>query len=144
MRIVIAAVIALVIFLSAAHAGDTGMYVSELSNFNKELLSQINHYRVSQGLKSLTFDNNLAGLAQSHCSDMKRRGVLCHDNFEQRFKKSGHTSCVENVGWNYRTAKELFIAWKNSDHHDRNMRAENIKRAGISMSGTYVTFFACN
>jgi uncharacterized protein YkwD len=75
---------------------------------------------------------------------MQRKSILSHDLFEERFKKSGHNSCVENVGWNYQSPKELFEAWKNSKGHDQNMVADDIRRAGISRIGTYVTFFACN
>lgn len=144
MRMIISAILSAFLFYSAASASDTTIYISKPAYYIKELISQINHYRMSSGLKPLSFDDRLAHLAQDHCAEMQRRGVLCHDNFDQRFKNSGHTSCVENVGWNYRTAKELFIAWKNSSGHDKNMLADDIQRAGISIVGTYVTFFACN
>jgi len=143
MRIIITALLSAVLLFSAAAASDQAAYISEQSSYSKELLSQINHYRMSHGLKTLSFDKKLAELAQGHCASMQRSGVLCHDNFDQRFKKSGHTSCVENVGWNYSSPKELFVAWKNSSGHDNNMLAGDIQKAGISIVGTYVTFFAC-
>ena len=144
MKIIIAATLSAFLFLSAASASDRSSYINDPSYYIKELLSQINHYRISNGFKTLSFDKNLADLAQGHCADMQRRGVLCHDNFDQRFRKSGHTSCVENVGWNYNSAKELFIAWKNSGGHNKNMLTDDLQRVGISIAGTYVTFFACN
>lgn len=125
-------------------AEDTIAYLDDSSHFISQLLGYINHYRQSIHLRPLSFDNRLATLAQGHCSAMQHSGTLSHDRFDERYNKSGHSSCVENVGWNYRTARELFDAWRHSSGHDRNMRAEDIRRAGISRVGAYVTFFACN
>jgi uncharacterized protein YkwD len=57
---------------------------------------------------------------------------------------SGRNHCVENVGWNYASPEDEFIAWKRSDEHNSNMLVPDIRRAGISKVGVYVTFFACD
>jgi len=144
MRLLLSIILCSFIFLSPVSASDTSSYSNDTAYYVKELLAQINRYRAGNGLKPLSFDRRLAGLAYEHSADMRRRGVLCHDNFNERFRKSGHTSCVENVGCNYRTARDLFTAWRRSGGHDRNMLSGDIQRAGISVSGKYVTFFACN
>ena len=136
--------LSIILLTSPAFAVDTAMYVDETSHYIKQLLSLINHYRENNRLKPLSFDRKLTILAQGHSADMKKSGPLSHDRFEDRFRKSGHNSCVENVGWNYMSPGELFEAWQNSGGHDKNMLAEDIKRAGISRVGSYVTFFACN
>jgi len=122
----------------------TSHRAAEAEAFNMDLLSQINRYRASYGLKALSFDKKLAAIAKGHCSDMKGCRVLSHDKFQQRFERSRHTSCVENVASGYRSPKELFEAWRKSNGHDRNMLSRDIQIAGISMAGSYVTFFACD
>jgi len=117
---------------------------AEANALYEDLLSQINRYRASNGLKALSFDKKLAAIAKGHCAEMNRCRVLSHDKFEQRFEHSRHTSCVENVASGYRDPKELFEAWRNSRGHDRNMLSKDIQIAGISMDGSYVTFFACD
>jgi uncharacterized protein YkwD len=137
MKTVAAVILSIFLLTSPAFAFDTVASLDDSSHFIKQLLNYINHYRETKRLKPLSVDGGLTLLAQ-------RKSILSHDLFEERFKKSGHNSCVENVGWNYQSPKELFEAWKNSKGHDQNMVADDIRRAGISRIGTYVTFFACN
>jgi uncharacterized protein YkwD len=144
MKIMLASILSICLFLSCASAADRIAYLDDSTHFTKQLLSYINHYRASNRLKPISLDGKLALLAKGHSADMQRRGTLSHDRFDERFRRSGHTSCVENVGWNYGSAKELFEAWQNSRGHDQNMLSEDIRRAGISRIGSYITFFACN
>ncbi len=144
MKTVAAVILSVFILTSPAFAFDKVAHLDDSSHFIKQLLNYINHYREAKRLKPLSFDGKLTLLAQNHSADMQRRGTLSHDRFEERFKKSGHNSCVENVGWNYRSPKEQFEAWQHSAGHDQNILDTDIKRAGISRIGTYVTFFACN
>jgi uncharacterized protein YkwD len=144
MKTVAAVILSIFLLTSPAFAFDTVASLDDSSHFIKQLLNYINHYRETKRLKPLSVDGGLTLLAQNHTADMQRKSILSHDLFEERFKKSGHNSCVENVGWNYQSPKELFEAWKNSKGHDQNMVADDIRRAGISRIGTYVTFFACN
>ncbi|MGO9380145.1 MAG: CAP domain-containing protein [Dissulfurispiraceae bacterium] len=144
MKIIIAAILFFSLIIQPAYADDTYAYLDDTSQYIYKLLNLINHYRESKRLKPLSFDNKLTILAQNHSADMQRKGVLSHDRFDERFKDSGHNSCVENVAKNYGAPRELFAAWQNSIGHDKNMLATDIKRAGISRVGTYVTFFACN
>ena len=132
------------ILLSAPFAADTDNYISRSGRYSEELLGIINYYRISHGLKPLLSNEKLTALAKSHCYDMHRQAVLNHDKFDERFKKSGSSSCVENVGWNYHKPGDQFTAWKNSEGHDRNMLDRSVRIAGISKVGAYVTFFACN
>ena len=116
----------------------------EKAVFYKDLLSQINRYRAHNGLKTLAFDKKLTAIAKNHSVEMSKSRVLSHNNFDQRYDQSRHTSCVENIAKGYSNPKELFLAWKNSKGHDKNMLSKDIQIAGISMNGLYVTFFACN
>jgi len=144
MKTVAVFIVSLFMLFVPSFAIDTAKHINEPSYYSEELLDLVNHYRTSRHLKSLFFDKKLMAFAQDHSSDMHRREDLNHDGFNERFKKSGYSSCVENVGWNSKTAKEQFLAWKRSAGHDKNMLAGDIQRVGISKIGAYVTFFACN
>jgi uncharacterized protein YkwD len=114
------------------------------SPYETELLHRINHYRTENGLNVLSFDRILNRLARSHSLYMNEKDILCHDNFEDRFRKGGRSSCVENVGWNYRTPVDQLLSWENSKGHNANLLNRKIRYAGIAKVGAYVTFFACD
>ena len=117
---------------------------NEPSPYETELLHRINHYRTENGLKALSFDRNLNRLARRHSLYMNKKGILCHDNFEDRFRECGRSSCVENVGWNSPTPGDQFLSWENSKGHNANLLNRKIRYAGIAKVGDYVTFFACD
>ncbi|HXX58050.1 MAG TPA: CAP domain-containing protein [Thermodesulfovibrionales bacterium] len=111
--------------------------------FEEELLNQINRYRQKNGLKPLSLHAASRTLAKSHSQYMCETERLTHDNFGERFRRSGRMCCVENVGWNYSTAAAQFEGWKESKGHNENMLDKKIRVAGVSKVGAYVTFFAC-
>lgn len=113
------------------------------TEFEESLLTYINNYRAQHGLGPLSFDSRLTTIAEGHSRHMCEKDSLNHDNFEGRFNKSGKHLCVENVGWNSLTPESQFKGWKNSKGHNANMLHKKIKSAGISRTGAYVTFFAC-
>jgi len=75
---------------------------------------------------------------------MNEKDILCHDNFEDRFRKCERSSCVENVGWNSPGPGAQLLAWKASRGHNANLLNRKIRYAGIAKVGAYVTFFACD
>jgi uncharacterized protein YkwD len=83
-------------------------------------------------------------LARRHSKNMCKEETLCHDGFSERFRQSGKRRCVENVGWNCTSAAEQFTQWQRSPGHNHNLLDEGIRSAGISRTGAYVTFFACD
>jgi uncharacterized protein YkwD len=113
-------------------------------SYETELLHRINEYRRANGLNILSFDRVLNRLARNHSRHMNKKNVLCHDNFEDRFRECGRSACVENVGWNSPAADAQLLAWKNSGQHNANLLNRKIRYAGISKVGAYVTFFACD
>ena len=126
--------------VSLAHAGDK----KAASSYEENLLSYINEYRLENGLNALSFDKALNRFAKVHCQHMEFTDQLDHAGFNERFKQCGRSLCVENVGWNFKTPEGQFRAWKNSREHNENMLNKQIKHAGISKTGPYVTFFACD
>jgi len=114
-----------------------------LSSYEERLFMHINQYRVAKGLNPLAIDESLMRLAERHSARMKGKNVLGHERFNERFRQSGRSLCVENVGWNYQTPEDQFRAWRTSRGHNKNLLNKEIALAGIAQTGTYVTFFAC-
>jgi len=112
--------------------------------YEEKLLHTINQYRDRHDTPPLIFDRTLHILAEDHSHYMRGSDKLSHTNFEDRYKQCKRNICVENVGWNYMTPEDQFEAWRESKGHNINMLNTQIRRAGISKVGPYVTFFACD
>lgn len=107
------------------------------------LAQAVNAYRQAKGLPTLEPDASLAALAAAHSAAMANSGRLDHDGFQDRVRQSGFPLCVENVGWNYRSAQAQFDAWRRSPGHDGNMRRANLEKVGVGAVHGYVTWIAC-
>jgi uncharacterized protein YkwD len=116
---------------------------SRSSSYEEKLLHHINQYRMSNGLPPLAMDKSLTRLAERHSMHMEEKNVLTHEHFNERFRQSGRSLCVENVGWNYPTPEDQFRAWKTSREHNKNLLNKEITHTGIARTEAYVTFFAC-
>lgn len=70
-----------------------------------------------------------------------------HDGFRQRAARAKAAGmpmrCTENVGVRYMDAQHLLSGWKNSPAHNVNLLRPNLRYAGVSVIGSYATFFAC-
>jgi len=130
------AVFAFAASLEAAALADPGGYATELA-------SLVNRYRASVNAPALVLEAPLSELAREHSAAMMRAKRLGHDDFKDRFRRSGYSMCVENVGWNYLTPKDQFNAWRASPGHDRNLLDARVTHAGIGVTGDYVTLIAC-
>jgi len=120
-----------------------GFAGSRLSSYEERLFMHINQYRMANGLNPLAMDENLKRLAERHSVQMEGTNILSHERFNERFRQSRRSLCVENVGWNYQTPEDQFRAWKTSAEHNKNLLNKRITHTGIAQSGAYVTFLAC-
>jgi uncharacterized protein YkwD len=120
-----------------------GFAGSRLSSYEERLFMHINRHRMANGLDPLAMDENLLRLAERHSLHMEGNNILSHERFQERFRQSGRSLCVENVGWNYQTPEDQFRAWKTSGEHNKNLLNKKITLTGIAQTGAYVTFFAC-
>ena len=114
-----------------------------LSSYEQRLFMHINQYRMANGLNPLARDESLTRLAERHSVYMEANNVLSHELFNERFRQSARSLCVENIGWNYQTPEDQFRAWKTSAGHNKNLLNKKITHTGIAQSGAYVTFLAC-
>ena len=132
-------------FLGAA---SMGVFVSfaaanNVADYPQRLAALVNEYRVSHRLPALALDTTIAGLAHEHSATMAKSGLLNHDGFPLRARRSGPAMCVENVGWNYRSPERQFDGWRASSGHDLNMLDPRVERIGIGVVADYVTMIAC-
>ena len=111
--------------------------------YASQLASLVNRYRADAHVAPLAPDPALAALAREHSAAMMRAHRLSHDDFQARFRKSGYSMCVENVGWNYPTPSDQMSAWRASPGHDRNLLDARVTHAGVGVSGDYITLIAC-
>ena len=113
------------------------------NDYADRLGTLINEYRNRHGVAQLVAEDPLASLARQHSADMAKAGRMSHDGYETRFRDSGHTMCVENVGWNYPTPAKQMAAWQDSPGHERNMSDTRVTHMGVGVAANYVTFIAC-
>jgi uncharacterized protein YkwD len=124
---------------SPANAASVGPDV-----YRAELAAGINDYRAQHQLPPLATDAALAALAQAHARTMAQQDRLSHDGFPRRFEQARARTCVENVGWNYESAKAELDGWRHSPEHDRNLLDARIARMGLGIENGYAVFFACS
>ena len=130
--------------LPASAAAANNRPVAENSEaFVEQLMGLVNDYRLEQGLPPLRPAAELEALAVEHSDDMASQRVLTHEGFRTRYARSGSKVCVENLGWNHRTARALLEGWRQSPSHHRNLLNPKVERVGIAARERYVTFFAC-
>jgi len=111
--------------------------------YSASLLQFINAYRSQHGLTPLETAKHLAALAREHSRYMAEHGNVSHDEFDQRFARAGSRNCVENVGRNHPDARAQFQGWQQSPGHNAAMLDPAVRRGGVAVVGSYVTFFAC-
>lgn len=116
-------------------------------DFGPETLSLINSYRASRGLPALASHAGLKALARQHSQYQAARRNIGHDGYDRRLAQARAAGlsglCVENVGFNYQNAQQLFSGWRRSARHNRNLLRPDMRYAGVSVVGAYATFFAC-
>jgi uncharacterized protein YkwD len=133
----------LAFFLAGVFAAPVQAQAQAAEGFGRHLADLINRYREHQGLAPLAIAQDLAALAGEHSAGMAARRQLTHDGFHQRHLRARSRVCVENVGWNFKTAEALLEGWRHSEGHHRNLLETQVSRMGIAVDARYVTFFAC-
>lgn len=110
------------------------------------LLHAMNATRVAHGLRPFTLDGRLSTAAQSHSSDMLRRGYFAHGNFSGRmsaFHVPGPTA-GEDLAWGtgpYGDAGAIVRMWLASPEHRANLLRPGFTRLGIGIArGTFLGY----
>jgi hypothetical protein len=106
----------------------------------------INDYRASKGLDRLLVSDVLSDASTKHCLDMSRYGFFSHTTMGSDYFRVGANAgermvaCGyppyhrwgENIAGGFKTAADVFAAWKNSASHNENMLSPYWKVIGIA------------
>ena len=99
------------------------------STFELELLDLVNQDRVGKGLTALTIINEISYVASTHDDYMIEKGVISHDNFDERAEslRNGVDAVIvsENVASGFSTASGVLAAWNASPAHKANLEGNH-------------------
>lgn len=117
-------------------------------DLSRELFEQVNRLRVSKGMSSLQWSDEIAELALAHAQTMAHHKRLSHDGFDARseqLRKSGLVSrLTENVAYGMGHKAPALITiegWNKSSEHRRNMLDERATLTGVGCALTTDGFF---
>lgn len=107
-----------------------------------DFLKILNNYRKTFNLSQLVIDNELTKRACNHNNYMINKRKLSHDGFKE-VRMKGYWSCMENVAAGPTTPEDVFIAWKNSPGHNKNMKKPELYLHGLCYTKPYWTSIGC-
>ena len=119
-----------------------------VTSFEQEVIRLVNEIRVSNGLKALTYDWELARVARYKSQDMKDNRYFAHNSPVygtpfQMMKNFGisYRSAGENIAMGYSTPQAVVNAWMNSSGHRANILNSSYTHIGVGYvsSGHYWT-----
>ncbi|KAJ1784841.1 hypothetical protein LPJ67_004175 [Coemansia sp. RSA 1938] len=97
------------------------------SNWQSEMLQQLNAIRAAAGKSSVSLDTRVNAIAQSHSQYQNKVRSMTHSDpagsLGTRYSASGINwqGAAENIAWNQKTVSDVMTAWKNSAGHYANM-----------------------
>jgi uncharacterized protein YkwD len=132
-----------VLLLALTIGGGWACPALSATTFELRVIEEVNKYRARNGRSPLVLDQRAHSLAAQHTRRMAAANKLSHDGFSSRRRQSGFRACAENVGFGRRTPEALVASWKQSSAHNANLLKRQLKVAGVSQEGSFVTFLAC-
>jgi uncharacterized protein YkwD len=115
----------------------------------QSMFADVNQERASKGIPALIFSENLAKVAEGHCSDMFKRGYFSHYTPEglSPFDRMAQADIIFNyAGENLALAPSVDLAMKGlmkSIGHKENMLSKDFHRIGVGVidGGIYGEMF---
>lgn len=106
----------------------------------------ISAYRAEHGLGPVVVDSGLVQAASLAADANARAGRLSHElggGFTARMRDAGlaKTYTAENLSAGSETFDQVFVRWKASPEHDRNMLIPQLRRIGIARADAPETRF---
>jgi len=111
----------------------------------KEIFNALNEYRRVKGVSQLTWDDKLAGYAQTRAQFFSQQGKLdSHAGFQDflenqnGFEVLGFNWLGENASYGYRLTGTHLIEWiyAGDEPHDQNQRNTRWAFVGVGVDGT--------
>jgi len=135
----------LVLAVATACGSDTGVApdaVSDVALF----VELMNQHRIDVGCPALTWNADVAAVAQAHSEDMLARDFFAHTNpdgdspFDRLANAGiGFSAAAENIAYGYPTPEAVLAAWLASDGHRANIENCALTEHGVGLQDTYWT-----
>lgn len=119
---------------------------TELDSEVGQFVQMMNAHRATVGCAALTWDDQVAAVAQAHSDDMVARVFFGHTNPDgespgDRLQAAGvaFSSWAENVAFGYATGQAVLAGWLDSPGHRANIENCSMSRHGVGLAGTHWT-----
>ncbi|MEC0242922.1 CAP domain-containing protein [Paenibacillus dokdonensis] len=125
---------------------------SNQSSYAAEVIKLVNQERAKAGLKALTENTKLSGMAMDKAKDMNNNNYFDHNSptygspFDM-MKKYGisFSYAGENIAKGQKTPSDVMTAWMNSEGHRANILNSNYTTIGVAYyNGYWVQEFIAN
>jgi len=137
--------LALVLAASAACGSDPGVAPDAASDIAL-FVELMNQHRADVGCPELTWNAEVAAVAQAHSEDMVARDFFAHTNPDgdspfDRLTNAGidFSAAAENIAYGYPTPEAVLDAWLASDGHRANIENCALTEHGVGLQDTYWT-----
>ena len=118
--------------------GGTDSGFGTVSSYASEVADIVNQERTSQGLSPLSYDSQLAELAQKKAEDMAENGYFSHQSptygsaFDMMNEAGiSYRSAGENIARGQRTPEAVMDSWMNSSGHRANILSSSYSSVGV-------------
>lgn len=119
----------------------------------EKALADLNAYRVSKNLPTLTYDERLNRASEVHARDLANAGIISHTGTDgsghgDRVQRQGYYFSIagENVATGQMSWEDVFDAWKKSPGHNENLLRDDVSQFGLALvyepTTTYSTYWA--
>jgi uncharacterized protein YkwD len=102
--------------------------------FDIAIVNLINEYRLANGIGAVNIDSLLLDLSYSHSEYMSLKGILSHDNIENRQAFMEPIPIGEVVGSEMNNPKSYLAKWKKSADHNACILDKDFTKIGVSHS----------
>lgn len=137
--------LALVLTVAAACGSDPGVAPDAASDVAL-FVELMNQHRVDVGCPALTWNADVAAVAQAHSEDMVARNFFAHTNPDgdspfDRLANAGidFSAAAENIAYGYPTPEAVLDAWLASDGHRANIENCALTEHGVGLQDAYWT-----
>jgi len=104
-------------------------------------LSDLNAYRVENGLRPLTYNEKLNRASEVHAKDLASADMISHTGTDgsghgDRVQLQGYyfSIAAENVATGQKSWDAAFRSWKNSPGHNENLLRDDVTEFGIALA----------
>ena len=108
------------------------------TSYQKDVLTELNNIRVTNGSKKLKAEIVLTQLATDHAFSMDSLSVLSHDNFWNRYLQSKSIMFAEIVSKEFITPQSQINGFASSQSHFEVMRNHIYTHCGIYKQGEFL------